>query len=86
MIYFVQLLKAVKDKRMLAMMLNDIQWEVEELGYTGLESELINELLSSHFGVEMECPNQLDMLTKWVLNNQGLINTKAEELVNSCNL
>ena len=59
---------------------------MEELGYTGLESELINELLSSHFGVEIECPNQLDMLTKWVLNNQGLINTKAEELVNSCNL
>jgi len=86
MIYFVQLLKAVKDKRMLAMMLNDIQWEVEELGYTGLESELINELLSSHFGVEIECPNQLDMLTKWVLNNQGLINTKAEELVKSYNL
>jgi hypothetical protein len=86
MIYFVQLLKVVKDKRMLAMMLNDIQWEVEELGYTGAESELISELLLSHFGVEMECPNQLDMLTKWVLNNQGLINTKAEGLVKSYNL
>lgn len=79
MIYFIQLLKQVQDKAMLIAMLDDIQWEVEELGYHA--NDLVNELLLNHFGLEVECPNQLEILTKWILNNQGNIQRRANHLV-----
>lgn len=86
MIYFIQLLRQVENKQMLIIMLNDIQWEVEELGYKSMESELVSELLLSHFNLELECPIQLEMLTKWILENQGKLEKRSKNIIELFNV
>lgn len=88
MIYFVQLLRVLKpdNRKLLISMLDDIQWEVEELGYKGMESELVGDLLLSQFGLELECPDQLDMLTRWVLNNQGELQKRSKYIIELFNV
>lgn len=81
MIYFIQLLRVVKNKKLLIAMLDDIQWEIDELGYKGMETELVNELLLNHFNLEVECPNQLKMFTKWILENQGSLQKRSETII-----
>lgn len=88
MIYFVQLLRVLKpdNRKLLISMLDDIQWEVEELGYKGMETELVEDLLLSHFGLELECPDQLDMLTRWILNNQGELQKRSKYIIELFNV
>ncbi len=70
MIYLIQLLKALskEDIELFKSLFSDISFEIEELGYQGNESELINDMLDSHFGLSLEDQAQLDSLTKIILD------------------
>jgi hypothetical protein len=70
MIYLIQLLKALskEDIELFKSLFSDISFEIEELGYQGNESELINDMLDSHFGLSLEDQAQLDSLTRIILD------------------
>lgn len=52
-------------------MVSDLSFEIEEMGYEGLEDELIEGLLSDHFGLEILDKSQLDRLTAYILEKQA---------------
>ena len=73
MIILMQILQAIKGKEnreLLIGLISDISFEVEEMGYEGLEEELIEGFLFDHFGLELLCPKQLTMLTDYILSKQ----------------
>jgi spore coat polysaccharide biosynthesis predicted glycosyltransferase SpsG len=49
---------------------SDLSFEIEEMGYEGMEEDLVESLLFDHFGLEMMDENQLAMLTKYILEKQ----------------
>jgi hypothetical protein len=48
----------------------DLSEEIDVLGWKGSEPELINQMLQSHFMIEMEDERQLNMLTNCLLSNK----------------
>ena len=75
MIYLVQLVKMwnKKERELFIALMEDLSFEIDEMGYEGQESELINEMMFNHLGIEMECNNQLNMFTDLILRHQGNI-------------
>jgi hypothetical protein len=73
MIHLLQIFRMLNklDQNQFVAFFNDLSYEIEELGYKGHEAQLINEMLFSHFGFEVECDNQLNRLTESILKNQG---------------
>jgi hypothetical protein len=49
---------------------SDLDYEIEELGYQGLEDELINTMLLNHYGIEFTDDFQLGLLTDCILNKK----------------
>ena len=78
MIHFIQLYKLVDDKKLFLSLFNDLSYEIDELGYEGFEGELINDLLFTHFGIEIECERQLERVTMFMLNHQGELDKRIE--------
>lgn len=72
MIYLIQFLKMLsKDERKVFVPLfTDFNETVKECQYEGSESELVNEMLKNHLGYTFEDKNQLDMITKVILDGQ----------------
>lgn len=75
MFYLVQIIKMLnKEQRTLFIgLFDDLSFEIEEMGYEGMEGELINDMLMNHFGIEIYDMNQLDMFTACILKHQGRI-------------
>ena len=73
MIYMMQILRLLnkRERETLVAAFSDLSFEIEELGYEGLEDELISDMLFNHFGIEMQEPKQLRWLTDWVLEKQN---------------
>ena len=69
MIYLLQILKRLnkKQRQQFLALFSDLDYELEELGWRGNETDLINDMLFNHFGMELEDKNQLQMLTDAIL-------------------
>lgn len=64
MIYLLQLLSMVKDLELFKKIFHNLKETAIELGFLEDETgELVNELLMSHFGIEVECPKQLEIVS-----------------------
>jgi hypothetical protein len=69
MIFLIQILKLLsKEQRSLFVeMFSDLDYEINELGWRGDETSLINDMLFNHFGLTVEDDMQLKMLTESIL-------------------
>jgi predicted AAA+ superfamily ATPase len=82
MIYLIQLLKMMnkRQKELFVTLFNDLSYEIDELGYKNVESELIEEMLNNHFNLFIECDSQIQMLTKCILKYQGRLGNLVKTL------
>jgi hypothetical protein len=74
MIYLLQILKRLnkKQRQYFVAMFSDLDYELDELGWRGDETTLVNDMLFNHFGLEVEDSNQLQMLTDSILKKGNL--------------
>lgn len=74
MIYLMQILKMLdkKQRQQFLAMFSDLDYELDELGWRGNETDLVNDMLFNHFGMELEDKNQLQMLTDSILKKGNL--------------
>ncbi len=77
MIYFIQLLKMIKknegkDRAIeFVALFEDLSFELEEMGYKDCPEDLIGTMLFNHFGLSLDCPEQLTSLTEYILKHQN---------------
>jgi hypothetical protein len=73
MIYLMQIMNMLnkKERTDLIHILEDLSFELEEMGWNSDPEGLISDILFNHFGFEMEDPKQLTWLTDWVLEKQN---------------
>ena len=73
MIYLLQLYRLldIEQQKMFISLFDDLNYEIDELGYKGSETDLISEMLENHLGVTFECDKQVRRLTDCILKNQG---------------
>lgn len=72
MIYLIQLYNLVGQRKLFIQIFSGLKEEAKELGYEGFETELVNEMLYNHFGLELESDKQLEMLTDAMLKRDDL--------------
>lgn len=77
MLYLLQLYKMVQDKDFFISIFSDLEYELEELGWSVDPETLINDLLFNHFGLTIEDDRQLAKLTQTILNKKDLHFLKA---------
>jgi len=72
MIYLIQIINMLnkKDKTLFTQIFNDLDYELTTLGYSQFPEDLIEELLSNHFNIQMTDPKQLQILTDAILKYQ----------------
>lgn len=83
MLYLIQIIKMLtKDQRQhLVALFDDLSYEIDEMGYRGNESDLIDDMLMNHFGLEMESDRQLQLLTQCILKHQGKLSGYVNAIV-----
>lgn len=74
MIYLMQILKMLNktQRQQFLALFSDLDYELDELGWRGNETDLVNDMLFNHFGLSMEDENQLKMLTDVILKPESL--------------
>jgi hypothetical protein len=79
MIYLLQILKRLnkQQRQQFLAMFSDLDYELDELGWRGNETDLVNDMLFNHFGMELEDKNQLRMLTDAILKPNVLKSAMA---------
>jgi hypothetical protein len=79
MIYLLQILKRLnkKQRQQFVAIFSDLDYELDELGWRGNETDLVNDMLFNHFGMELEDKNQLQMLTDAILKPNVLKSAMA---------
>lgn len=79
MIYLLQILKRLnkKQRQQFLALFSDLDYELDELGWRGNETDLVNDMLFNHFGMELEDKNQLQMLTDAILKPNVLKSAMA---------
>jgi len=82
MIYLIQILNLIgkHNINLFEKLFTNIEDDIIDLGYKNCESELVNDMLSTHFGIFMEDEKQLQFLTKIILDkklNAGINAYKA---------
>jgi hypothetical protein len=79
MIYLLQILKRLnkKQRQEFVALFSDLDYELDELGWRGNETDLVNDMLFNHFGMELEDKNQLQMLTDAILKPNVLKSAMA---------
>jgi hypothetical protein len=77
MLYLLQIYKMVTDKNLFINLFSDLDYELDELGYKDAPEELINEMLSNHFGITIDDERQLKILTNTIINKKDLNFLKA---------
>ena len=75
MIYLIQLVKMwnKEEIELFVNLFDDLEYEIEELGYKGVEQDLIDDMMFNHFGITFEVDSQLAMFTNCILRHQGNI-------------
>ena len=70
MIYLIQLLKMLdrKQRQHFLALFSDLDYELDELGWRGNETDLVNDMLFNHFGLSIEDKTQLKMFTDVILD------------------
>ena len=59
----------------------DLQGTINEANWHGMETELVNEMLLNHLGLEMECDDQLQMLFDYLMKHQGELRKQAKTVL-----
>ena len=79
MIYLLQILKRLnkQQRQQFLAMFSDLDYELDELGWRGNETDLVNDMLFNHFGMELEDKDQLQMLTDAILKPNVLKSAMA---------
>ena len=72
MLHLMQLLNMIDDKKLFKQVFNDLDFELNEMGWNENPTELINDLLDNHFGLYIEDKRQLAEITKTILNTEKL--------------
>ena len=74
MLYLIQLLKMLnkKQQKQFVELFSDLDYELDELGWKGNETDLINDMLINHFGMSIADADQLQMLTNSILKKGSL--------------
>lgn len=80
MLHFIQIYKLVLDKELFINLLDDLSYEIEELGYKGSEADLVHGILDNHFGIFLEDERQLERVTEHILKYQGKMRKHCETL------
>ena len=77
MLYLLQLYKMVQDKDFFISIFSDLDYELNEMGWSADPATLINDMLFNHFGLTIEDDRQLAKLTQTILNKKDLHFLKA---------
>ena len=77
MLYLLQVYKMVQDKDFFISIFSDLDYELNEMGWSADPETLINDLLFNHFGLTIEDDRQLSQLTQTILNKKDLHFLKA---------
>lgn len=74
MIILMQLLKMLNktQRKEFVALFSDLEYELDELGYRGSETDLVNDMLFNHFGLSLEDEGQLQRLTDAILKKGSL--------------
>jgi len=74
MIYLMQILKMLDkaQRKQFVALFSDLDYELDELGWRGDETTLVNDMLFNHFGMTIEDSGQLKMLTDSILKKGSL--------------
>lgn len=74
MIYLIQVLKMLNknQRQQFVALFSDLDYELDELGWRGNETDLVNDMLFNHFGMSLENDRQLQMLTESILKKGNL--------------
>lgn len=80
MIFITQLLHMLKKReiKLFIQLFDDMSFEIEEMGYDGMESELVKDMLMNHLGIEFTDEWQLEQVTEYLLKNQGQLENKVK--------
>ena len=68
MLHLLQIYNMVEDKELFINLFNDLDFELNEMGWSDAPEELVSDLLDNHFGIEVLCPKQLKMITNAIIN------------------
>ena len=77
MLHLIQLYKMVQDKDFFISIFSDLDYELNEMGWSADPETLINDMLFNHFGLTIEDDRQLSQLTQTILNKKDLHFLKA---------
>lgn len=74
MLYLIQLLKMLnkKQQKQFVELFSDLDYELNDMGWKGNETDLINDMLFNHFGMSIDDADQLQMLTNSILKKGNL--------------
>lgn len=74
MMVLMQLLKMLNktQRQQFLALFSDLDYELDELGWRGNETDLINDMLFNHFGLTIEDEGQLQRLTEVILKPESL--------------
>lgn len=74
MIYLIQVLKMLNktQRQQFLTLFSDLDYELDELGWRGNETDLVNDMLFNHFGLSIEDETQLKRLTEVILKPESL--------------
>ena len=69
-----QILKMLNktQRKQFVALFSDLDYELDELGWRGNETDLVNDMLFNHFGMSIEDETQLKMLTESILKKGNL--------------
>ena len=72
MLYLIQIINMLSksDQQRFVTIFHDLSFEIEEMGFKGYETELVKDLLWTHFDLEMASEVQLQWLTTCILRHQ----------------
>ena len=78
MSYLLQILKRLnkQQRQHFLALFSDLDYELDELGWRGNETDLVNDMLFNHFGMELKDKRQLEMLTDAILK-PGMLKAAA---------
>lgn len=69
MMYLIQILKMLNkpQRKQFEAIFSDLDYELNDMGWAGNETELVNDMLFNHFGLSVDDQSQLKMLTESIL-------------------
>jgi hypothetical protein len=74
MMYLLQILRMLNktQRSQFVELFSDLDYELNDMGWAGNETDLINDMLFNHFGLTVEDDRQLKMLTDSILKKGNL--------------